>query len=189
MCLTMIDPATSWFEVVELPVLDRPDEGTPKDSKGKKGKKTDDKDPYFDKSSAMIAKLVYSTWFCRYPRCRNIIYDNGSEFKLHFQSLCDSFGLKRKPTSVKNPQANAILERIHQTLANMMRTAELDMADSVSPNDIADFLNDAAWAVRSTYHTVLKASPGAAIFGRDMLFDVPFLADWKKIGDYRQRRN
>eukprot|EP00956_Cyclotella_meneghiniana_P015231 scaffold23138_cov41-Cyclotella_meneghiniana.AAC.1 len=72
----------------------------------------------------------------------------------------------------------------------MMRTAELelDMADSVSPNDIADFLNDAAWAIRSTYHTVLKTSPDAAIFGRDMLFDVPFLADWKKIGDNRQRQ-
>jgi hypothetical protein len=28
----------------------------------------------------------------------------------------------------------------------------------------------------------------AAIFGRDMLFDVPFLADWNKIGDYRQRQ-
>jgi hypothetical protein len=38
----------------------------------------------------------------------------------------------------------------------------------------------------STYHTVLKASPGAAIFGQDMLFDVPFLAEWKKVGDYRQ---
>jgi hypothetical protein len=25
-----------------------------------------------------------------------------------------------------------------------------------------------------------------AIFGRDMLFDIPFLADWNKIGDYRQ---
>jgi hypothetical protein len=33
---------------------------------------------------------------------------------------------------------------------------------------------------------VLKASPGAAIFGRDMLFDIPFIADWNKIGDYRQ---
>jgi hypothetical protein len=33
----------------------------------------------------------------------------------------------------------------------------------------------------------IKASPGAAIFGRDMLFDIPFIADWKKIGDYRQR--
>ena len=36
------------------------------------------------------------------------------------------------------------------------------------------------------YHTVLKASPGAAIFGRDMLFDIPFIADWCKIGDRRQ---
>ena len=33
---------------------------------------------------------------------------------------------------------------------------------------------------------VLKASPGAAIFGRDMLFDILFIADWKKIGEYRQ---
>ncbi len=70
----------------------------------------------------------------------------------------------------------------------MLYTAELDMAETVSKSDIADFLTNAAWAVRSTYHTVLKTSPGAAIFGRDMLFDVPFLADWKKIGEYRQRQ-
>ena len=68
----------------------------------------------------------------------------------------------------------------------MLRTAELDMTDTVSESDIADFLTNAAWAVRSTYHTVLKTSPGAAIFGRDMLFDVPFLTDWTKIGEYRQ---
>ncbi len=42
--------------------------------------------------------------------------------------------------------------------------------------------------MRSTYHTVLKASPGAAIFGQDMLFDIPFVADWKQIGDYRQHQ-
>ncbi len=68
----------------------------------------------------------------------------------------------------------------------MLRTAELDMTGTVSESDIADFLTNAAWAVHSTYHTVLKTSPGAAIFGRDMLFDVPFLADWTKIGEYRQ---
>jgi hypothetical protein len=68
----------------------------------------------------------------------------------------------------------------------MLRTSELDMAESVKTSDIDVFLSDAAWAVRSTYHTVLKASPGAAIFGRDMLFDIPFIADWQKIGEYRQ---
>ena len=38
------------------------------------------------------------------------------------------------------------------------------------------------------YHTVLKASPGAATLGQDMLFDIPFVADWKQIGDYRQHQ-
>ncbi len=68
----------------------------------------------------------------------------------------------------------------------MLRTVELDMANSVTPNDVDVFLDNAAWAIRSTYHTVLKASPGAAIFGRDMLFDIPFMADWCKIGERRQ---
>ncbi len=69
----------------------------------------------------------------------------------------------------------------------MLRTSELDMAESVKTSDIDVFLSDAAWAVCSTYHTVLKASPGAAIFGRDMLFDILFVADWHKIGEHRQQ--
>jgi hypothetical protein len=88
---------------------------------------------------------------------------------------------------VKNPQANGILECVHQVLGQMLRTAELDMADSVTPNDIDVFLLDnMAWAIRSTYYTVLKAYPGAAIFGQDMLFNIPFVADWRKIGEQRQ---
>jgi hypothetical protein len=68
----------------------------------------------------------------------------------------------------------------------MLRKSELNMAELVKASDINFFLSDAAWAVCSTYHTVLKASPGAAIFGRDMLFDIPFIADWQKIGEHRQ---
>jgi hypothetical protein len=70
----------------------------------------------------------------------------------------------------------------------MLRTSKLDMAEMVKASDITIFLSDAAWAVCSTYHTVLKASPGAAIFGRDMQFDIPFIADWQKIGEHRQRQ-
>jgi hypothetical protein len=32
----------------------------------------------------------------------------------------------------------------------------------------------------------LKASPDTAIIGQDMLVDIPFIADWKKIGEHRQ---
>ena len=66
-----------------------------------------------DKTSERIAWLVNKTWLSRYPRCRYIIYNNGSEFKLNFKYLCETNGIKRKPTTIKNPQANAILERLH----------------------------------------------------------------------------
>jgi hypothetical protein len=70
----------------------------------------------------------------------------------------------------------------------MLRESELDMAESVKASDIDVFISDAAWAVRSTYHTVLKTSPGAAIFGQVVLFDILFIAeDWQKIGEHRQQ--
>jgi hypothetical protein len=34
---------------------------------------------------------------------------------------------------------------------------------------------------------VLKASPGAAIFGQYMIFDSPYIADWQKFGEHRQQ--
>jgi hypothetical protein len=87
---------------------------------------------------------------------------------------------------VENPQANGRLEPAHQVLAQMLRTAELDIANSVTPNDVDVLLDNGTWAICSIYHTRLKASPGAAIFGQDMLFDIPFMADWHKTGEHRQ---
>ncbi len=53
----------------------------------------------FDKSSDRISQLVNKIWLCRYPRCRYLIYDNGLEFKLHFETFCNSYSIKRKPTT------------------------------------------------------------------------------------------
>jgi hypothetical protein len=75
---------------------------------------------------------------------------------------------------------------MHQVLRQMICTPEIIMADSVTPDDVDVFLNNTAWAICSTYHTVLKASPGEAIFGCDMLFGILFVADWQKIGEQRQ---
>ncbi len=159
MALTMIDPASSWLEVVELPTISRLMTRTVN------GKERTIEEEIFDKSSDRISRLVNKICLCRYPRCRYLIYDNGSEFKINFETVCDSIGIKRKPTTIKNPQANAICEHVHQVLGTMIRTSELDMADSVHPADIDTFIDNAVWAICSTYHTVLKASPGAAIFG------------------------
>ena len=71
-------------------------------------------------------------------------------------------------------------------MKDMLRTTNLDMAETTNAEMIDDFLVNAAWALRSTYHTVLKSTPGAAVFGRDMLFDIPYIADWAAIGQRRQ---
>jgi hypothetical protein len=150
------------------------------------GKESSIVEETFDKTSERIARLVNKTWLSRCPRCCYIIYDNGSEFKLNFEYPCETYGIKRKPTTIKNPQANAIFERLHQVLGQMLRTSELDMAKTITSDDINVFLNKVAWAICSTYHSFLKASPGAEIFGCYMLLDIPFIANWNKIGDYRQ---
>jgi hypothetical protein len=75
---------------------------------------------------------------------------------------------------------------VHQVIIAMLHTSELDMAPSVDANDIDTFLTNVVWAIHSTYHTMLKALLGMAILGQELLFDIPFLTDWNKIGDYRQ---
>ncbi len=69
---------------------------------------------------------------------------------------------------------------------DMLCTAKLNMAKSVNASNTDIFLSDAAWAICSTHYTVLKTSPDVAIFGQDMIFNIPFIADWKKIGEHRQ---
>ncbi len=89
MALPMINPASSFFEIAELPVVEQLRWQTVN------GKELLIAGEIFDKTSERIAKLVNKTWLCRYPRCRNSLYDNGSEFKLHFEYLCDSYGITR----------------------------------------------------------------------------------------------
>ncbi len=91
MCVTMIDPATSWFEIVELPVSQLSEHGIPKGTQGCKGSFThkQKKEPYFDKTSATVGSLINRAWFCHYPHSQYIVYNNGSERKLHFETLCD----------------------------------------------------------------------------------------------------
>jgi hypothetical protein len=68
MRLTMINPATSWFKIVELPTVRVT---VPNGGKGKKATCFDyTKDAeIFDKTSAQISNLVYKCWFSRYPCC------------------------------------------------------------------------------------------------------------------------
>ena len=127
MAMTFIDPATGWFEVAKLPNK--------------------------EKSSAKISQLFNTTWLACYPRPRKVIFDNGSEFKKDFLPLLNDFAIKPTPTSVKNPQANAILERVHQVLGDMLRTKELQKHTFDEIDPWSEILASVAWAICSTHYT------------------------------------
>jgi hypothetical protein len=41
--------------------------------------------------------------------------------------------VKLKPITTRNPQANAIIERVHQTIGNIIRTFNVPAMDSNDP--------------------------------------------------------
>jgi len=130
MALTMIDLASSWFKIVELPVVNR--QRTIKI----KGRDLLKNNEISNKSSERIAHLVNKTWLYRYPRCRYLIYNNGSESILHFEHLCDSYGIKHKPTMVRSPQANAILKSVHQVIGQMLGSGPSGQKDAKWPPSV-----------------------------------------------------
>jgi hydroxypyruvate isomerase len=97
--------------------------------------------------------------------------------------------IKDVPTSIKNPQANAICERMHQTIGNILRTLlHVNAPHNVQQaNDLVDAaLATAQHAMRTTVHRTLNMSPGALIFQRDMLLNIPLIADLQAIHERRQ---
>jgi len=95
------------------------------------------------------------------------------------------YGMKEKPSSSYNPQSNGIVERVHQVLGNALRTFELEHKELDTNDPWGPFLSAAAWAIRSTVHTTLDATPGQLVFGRDMLLPIQLKTDWARI---RQRK-
>ena len=158
--MEFIDPVTGWFEIVQVPSTDQ--------------------------SSARISQLFNQTWVSRYPRPQRVRFDNGSEFKKNFIPLLKDFGIKPKPTSIKKNQSNAIVERVHQVVGDMLRTHDLNNNDFDELDPWGSILQDIAWAIRSTHHTTNKASPGQLVFGRDMLFNIPYVPNWENIRAQKQ---
>ena len=90
-----------------------------------------------------------------------------------FQNQLLAYGIEAVPTTVKNPQRNYV-ERVHQTLGNILRTKALDRYHFDYTDPWSDILAQAAWALRSTVHTWYDATPGQLVFGRDMIYDLSF---------------
>ena len=162
-CLTMIDPATGWFEIAEI-ANRRADE--------------------------VIQHLEFQ-WLTRYPWPQEVIMDRGREFAAEVKdSIQNDYGAKRKVITTRNPQANAMVERVHQVVQNMIRTSGMEDGTGVAYDDygFTGILASVRRAVNSTVSTTTHATPTQLVFGRDALLNVSFQADWDYIRQRKQTR-
>jgi len=156
----MIDPATGWFEIQQ----------------------------YNYRKSITVANIIEQEWFSRYPWPTQVTFDRGSEFiGQDFQKMIkEDYGVKAKPITVRNPQANAIVERVHQVIGNIIRTFELENNYLDDEDPWKGILSATAFAVHSTFHTTLQNTPGQLVFGRDMILNVKHEANWEYIRARKQ---
>ena len=89
--------------------------------------------------------------------------------------------MKKKLSTEYNPQSNGFVERVHQVLADMLRTFKLEECELNEDNPWSEFLSAAGYAICSTYHTTLEALPAQLMFGTDMFLPMRTEADWTRI--------
>jgi transposase InsO family protein len=144
-----------------------------------------------NKTAEHVRTQFERCWISRYPLPRNCIHDNGGEFTgFAFQQLLEGLGIKDVPTTSRNPTANAICERMHQTVGNILRTTIYTNPPNTvtqARNLVDDALATAMHAMRSCVATTLGSSPGALVFGRDMFLNIPLTADWHLIARHREQ--
>lgn len=161
--LTVIDPATNLVEMVRIE----------------------------RKTAEHVAQKYSNCWLSRYPWPEVCVHDNGGEFVgYQFQRLLEQCNIRDRPTTSRNPQANAICERMHQTVGNILRTllhGEPVTADNA--NDIVDnALATATHALRTAVSRTLDYhSPGEVAFHRHMILNLPLLADLQVLHDKRRQ--
>lgn len=159
--LTCIDPVTNLVEIQRLEAI----------------------------TAEAVGQMFENLWLSRYPRPNRCIHDNGSEFiGSEFQEVLERNGIIDVPTTSRNPQANAICERMHQTIGNVLRTTGNSRTNSLQKamKSLDDAIATTVHATRCTVSSVLGISPGALVYQRDMFLDLPIVADLLTIRDKRQ---
>jgi len=158
-CLTMIDPATGWFEIAEIPA----------------------------KTADVVINVFEDAWLTRYPYPTEVVMDRGVEFMGEVQrSLKTQYGARIKLITTRNPQANSMVERAHQTIGNMIRSQNIQSREDLEDGSWNGMLNAIRFAMRATLHTTMRATPMQLVYGRDAIHNIRFEADWQYIKARKQ---
>ena len=145
-----------------------------------------------NKSTAHVGQKFENKWLPQYPRPQSCIYDQGNGFLgFRFQQHLHRYNIHSKVSMVKNPQSNAMAECLHQTVTNILRSTHYaNPPDSQLEAELLvdTALQQATYAMCTTVHTTLKATPGSLVYQRDMILNILVVADLLDITSRRQQR-
>jgi len=160
-CVTMADPATGFFETVEI------------------GQKT----------ANTMANWLEIHWLTRHPWPTETTVDKGREFAREVShTLENECGVKHKIITSRNPQSNSTIERCHKTLHNMIRSAQIkDKGDLDSLLGFKGGLAACRKAMNSTERITARATTTQLVFGRGAMLNATFQADWQFIRERKQK--
>ena len=119
------------------------------------------------------------SWLYRYPRPVYCINDRVGEFIVEpFQTILTDFGVKAKPKTAKNPTANAICEQMHQNVEDVLRETKAKINNEYKAEQAVDnVFYTCMHTLRYEVNHTMQTSPGALVFRRDTLRDIPLIAD------------
>ena len=153
LCMTFIDPEMGCFEIAWLLTIYQ--------------------------SSARISQILNEVCISRYHRPLKVIFNNCSKFKSNFIPLLKNKSVKPTCTAIKNSQANAIIDRIHQVASSMLNTKDLVNVTFEAVAPWSNILASIVYAVWWSYNSTLQATPVKLVFGRDMIVDINFQPNYK----------
>ena len=120
-----------------------------------------------------VANQAELAWLTHFSLPRKLIVDRGNEFLINFRGMIsNNYGIKvRPPITTKNPQANTLLDRVHQTIGNILCTFKIQNMSLDDKNPWDGKQVSTMFALRTTVHPTKLYFSTQLVFGRDSIIN------------------
>ena len=124
-------------------------------------------------TSILVSHTFGDGCLSRYPVPLRCLRDNRNEFlRPEFTCMLQRNKIKSIPTTVKNSQSSAIVERMYQSISTMI---VISLRENLSKK--YEYISSliykkcmvAQYAIRGTVHTTLQHTPGELAFKKGMI--------------------
>jgi hypothetical protein len=105
-------------------------------------------------------------------------FDCSTEYMVEFATMIKiDYGIKPKPITTHNSQANAIIEHVYRTFGNIIYSFQVHDWELDKVDPWSSMLAAAMYTIHSTMQTTLRTMPMQLVFSRDDNLNIKFEAE------------